>query len=705
MIRNTLIFMAWVMASFAAEGQTPLSSEFTYQGELRSAGQPVNQTMDFEFELYDAAQGGTLVGSYLADDLPVNDGMFATPLDFGLGAFIGDHMWLEIHVRPGNSTGGYQQLLPRQIIQSSPYAIHAQFVGVDAVGQAELRDGSVSSAKVQAQAIGASQANLIEIQGRVTGTCPSNQYLTGINQDGSVNCAADQTGLTQVTGGDIVDGTVDTADLANFSITADKIQGGSINNSHINPSQIQNRINGTCPVGQYLQSVNQDGSVACASDQAGLTTVTSADIVDGTIQRADLTNAIINEDKLADGAVSANKIQASAVGSNQINSSQVQQRINGQCAPGHHLRTINQDGSLDCELLPVSQLNSVDVTDNIFVAVQSVLNSNGLPIIIYASYDMNGVPYLHLYQCHNANCTAGVQNMDQWLIGSLAGVGFSAAINPISNKLNVVYNENYTLKLLVCVTTDCTNHNVIDLNTDGSNPSLTHTSSGFPLISYYDFDNDDLRVFACFNSACTASNNYVVDSAGNTGNYSRIIWRAASNRALILYNADSNQILKVRDCTSTYCNTGNNRIVDNSTFIGNFQKGLALDPVTGRPVMIYQDLTNDVLKMAYCLDVVCASISTRDLVASGQAADLTFNQDNQPIITFLKQGDIDALHLIRCTEYRCNDFSSRVINDFPGARPTHSVIMNNEQKPLITFVSRDDDRIKNFMCADSVCSY
>ena len=49
-------------AAFSGVGQ-PLDSTFTYQGQLRNAGQLVNGTVDVRFTLWDSDVGGTQIGN------------------------------------------------------------------------------------------------------------------------------------------------------------------------------------------------------------------------------------------------------------------------------------------------------------------------------------------------------------------------------------------------------------------------------------------------------------------------------------------------------------------------------------------------------------------------------------------------------------------------------------------------------------------
>ena len=95
---------------------------FTYQGQLNTNGIPANGSFDFQFKLFDAAGGGTQVGTTQnANAVAVSQGVFTTALDFG-AVFDGQARWLEIAVRPAGG-GGYTLLAPRQPLTATPYAL------------------------------------------------------------------------------------------------------------------------------------------------------------------------------------------------------------------------------------------------------------------------------------------------------------------------------------------------------------------------------------------------------------------------------------------------------------------------------------------------------------------------------------------------------------------------------------------------------
>jgi hypothetical protein len=97
---------------------------FTYQGRLNINGAPANGVYDFNFGLFSGSSGGSLIGSAdFAPGVPVTNGLFAVPLDFGAN-FPGVARWLEIAVRT-NGGSVFATLVPRQQVTPSPYAITA----------------------------------------------------------------------------------------------------------------------------------------------------------------------------------------------------------------------------------------------------------------------------------------------------------------------------------------------------------------------------------------------------------------------------------------------------------------------------------------------------------------------------------------------------------------------------------------------------
>jgi hypothetical protein len=107
--------------------KVPLGTTFTYQGRLESGGEPVNDSCDLAFRLYEGATGDNPVSIPFTHTVPVSDGLFTVGLDFGLDAegspFAGDARWLGIQVMCPGDTGFAD--LGRQELTAVPYALHA----------------------------------------------------------------------------------------------------------------------------------------------------------------------------------------------------------------------------------------------------------------------------------------------------------------------------------------------------------------------------------------------------------------------------------------------------------------------------------------------------------------------------------------------------------------------------------------------------
>jgi hypothetical protein len=173
-----------------------LGSAFTYQGQLQDNGTPANGNYDLQFRLYDAASAGFAVTAPLpvVNVVAVN-GLISVPVDFGVGPFNGNAVWLEIGVRPGGTSGAYTILIPRQALTAAPYALMSE-------QSLSVAPAGVTASMLGANSVGAAAINAAQVQRRVTGACSAGQSVNTVNQDGTVSCSAGGSGtITGVTAG------------------------------------------------------------------------------------------------------------------------------------------------------------------------------------------------------------------------------------------------------------------------------------------------------------------------------------------------------------------------------------------------------------------------------------------------------------------------------------------------------------------------
>ena len=91
---------------------TTVGSGFTYQGQLKNNGSPVNGNCDFQFKLYDSLNGpGQIGATETSANVSVVNGIFTVLLnqsnEFGSTPFDGGERYLAISVRCPSGAGVY----------------------------------------------------------------------------------------------------------------------------------------------------------------------------------------------------------------------------------------------------------------------------------------------------------------------------------------------------------------------------------------------------------------------------------------------------------------------------------------------------------------------------------------------------------------------------------------------------------------------
>lgn len=120
-----------IVMSALTNGAAAQTTSFTYQGQLKDGLNLAQGQHDFRFRLYDAASGGSQLGTtQCVDNILVNDGVFTATIDFGNQFASPAPRFIEIDVRRDTglscaNVGGFVVLAPRQPITPAPTAIQA----------------------------------------------------------------------------------------------------------------------------------------------------------------------------------------------------------------------------------------------------------------------------------------------------------------------------------------------------------------------------------------------------------------------------------------------------------------------------------------------------------------------------------------------------------------------------------------------------
>ncbi len=373
----------------------------------------------------------------------------------------------------------------------------------------------------------------------------------------------------------------------------------------------------------------------------------------------------------------------------------IQSRVSGGCAVGSTIRSINANGSVDCEkhdTRPVFNQQALD-TNNTGWYTSITIGSDGFPIISYLDYinetlkvahcddiacgsstnstldfahmdgqtsiaiGSDGLPVISYFECasedlkfahcENLACTSAItKTLDST---AFPDAGSSIAIGRDGYPL-ISYGDYDSLNVahcndLLCASVDL-NEAVMPATPFQNINSIAIGVDSFPIISYHNFSDDDLVVAHCNDHTCTSAITRTIDSTGFVGYYSSITI-GSDVMPIISYEDNTNITLKVAHCNDITCSTTINRTLDSDGQVGLYSSiTIGAD---GLPVISYYDYTNHNLKLAHCSDFACnsASIITVDTSTDvGVFTSITVGSDGMPIISYFdsSHGDLKVTH-------------------------------------------------------------
>jgi PKD repeat protein len=199
-------------------------------------------------------------------------------------------------------------------------------------------------------------------------------------------------------------------------------------------------------------------------------------------------------------------------------------------------------------------ITTVDSAGDVGSYPSIAIGGDGLPVISY----YGGTADLMVAHCGDASCSTGntITTVD-----SAGDVGYYTSIAIGTDGLPVISYLDWTngdLKVARCGDAYCTpaTNTITTVDSAGSVGTFTSIAigaDGVPVISYMDSTNLDLKVAHCGNASCSSGNTITtVDSTGDTGRYTSIAI-GTDNFPVISYMDFSNKNLKVAKCEDFAC--------------------------------------------------------------------------------------------------------------------------------------------------------
>ena len=234
------------------------------------------------------------------------------------------------------------------------------------------------------------------------------------------------------------------------------------------------------------------------------------------------------------------------------------------------------------------------------------IGTDGLPVISYR--DATALT-LNVAHCDDDACLPG-GNTITVVAGPDVGEDTSIAIGvdglPVISYRDKNAND---LALYRCGSANCSTGSAVTVDPDAGNvgraTSLTIGVDGFPIISYYDSTNFDLRVAKCTDVDCTAPATIsIVETSGDVGSPSSITI-GADGLPVISYHDATTGSLRVVHCGDASCTPAANvfTTLDLGPVVGTFNSITV--GADGLPIVAYRDETNGALKVAKCANVLC----------------------------------------------------------------------------------------------------
>ena len=255
----------------------------------------------------------------------------------------------------------------------------------------------------------------------------------------------------------------------------------------------------------------------------------------------------------------------------------------------------------------------------------------------------------------------------------------------------------------MCTTTDCTGTATITtIDSDGivgEFTSIAIGNNGKPIISYTDVAGR-LKVAACTAVDCSSSNIAIVDAIETVGaivgDYTSIAIGINGN-PVISYQDVSNDDLKVAACTTPDCSgTATITTIDSANRVG-YWTSIAIGN-NGKPVISYYDILSRNLKVAACTSTDCTGTATITTIDSdgdvGQFTSIAIGATGLPVISYYDSTNTD-LKAAACTATDCTGTAiiTTVSSDDDIGRYS-SIVIGATGLPVVSYFDETNGDLK-----------
>jgi len=239
----------------------------------------------------------------------------------------------------------------------------------------------------------------------------------------------------------------------------------------------------------------------------------------------------------------------------------------------------------------------------------------------------------------------------------------------------------------------------------GQYTSIDIGTDGFPVISYFDSTNADLKIVHCTSASCdTHDTPTTLDSTGDVGLWTSIAI-GTDGFPVISYIDDPNNYLKIVHCTNTACSTH-----DTPTTLDTgdrYYTSIAIG-TDGFPVISYWDGVNGLLKLVHCTSISCDTHdtpTTLDADNFGYFTSIAIGTDGFPVISYFSSTNGGVLKLVHCTNTSCSTHGTpRTLDSKGDVGAFTSIAIGTDGFPVISYQNATNVDLKLVHCTSVSCS-
>ena len=249
------------------------------------------------------------------------------------------------------------------------------------------------------------------------------------------------------------------------------------------------------------------------------------------------------------------------------------------------------------------------------------------------------------------------------------------------------------------------------MNTVGTWSSIAIGTDGLPVISYQDSTAGALKVLKCGNRACSAGNTVSTpdDPANTVGIFTSIAVPSSTGLPLISYFDSTAGALKLMRCSNAACSFGVTSAVDDPPASVGMYSSLAI-PADGRAVISYLDATAGTLKVLKCGDATCSAGNVATTVDDpvnvvGTYTSIAIGADGLPVVSYTDTTAL-ALKVLKCGNAACTTGNVATTVDDPANAVGEytSIAVGTDGLPVVSYRDTTASRLKVAKCGNAACS-